>query len=110
MSVLGERIRQRRKGLHLSQESLAELIDSSQKQISKYENGEDKPSSDVVHRLSQSLNVSADYLLGLTDIPERPMRGQADLDQDEIELLNMYRRIPPGERRKLIEVTKVLLR
>jgi transcriptional regulator with XRE-family HTH domain len=110
MSVLGERIRQRRKGLHLSQESVAELIGSSQKQISKYENGEDKPSSDVVQRLSQSLNVSADYLLGLTDIPERPMRGSGDLAEDERSLIEAYRRASPAQREQAMEVTRVLLR
>lgn len=52
----------------------AELSDISgitKAAISRYLNGLRQPTAENIVRLADSLNVSADYLLGLCDIPEK---------------------------------------
>lgn len=100
MKEIGERIAQRRLDLSISQEALAELVGSTQRQISKYENGINKPTSEVLSKIADALQASADWLLGRTEIIDRPMRGQGDLTEDEIEILGLIRRNP--EKRKAI--------
>jgi transcriptional regulator with XRE-family HTH domain len=83
MRILGERIRQRRNALQLTQHELAKRLNTDQKQISKYENGRNEPGSGTLAVLAQQLNTSTDYLLGLTDVPERPIRDDRDLSAAE---------------------------
>lgn len=68
--MLGERIRKARNEAHLTQEELAEKIDVGLIQINRYENGKNQPTADVLMRIASTLNVSSDYLLGLTDDPD----------------------------------------
>lgn len=60
---MGERIRERRKQLGLTQEQLAELIDVTPQMISTAENGSKGVRPENIIKLSSSLNVSCDYLL-----------------------------------------------
>lgn len=105
MNDIGERIAQRRTELNISQEALAELVGSTQRQISKYENGKNKPTSEVLSKMADALQASADWLLGRTEIVERSMRGQGDLTQEEIEILRLIRR-NPDKRKAMFTVIK----
>lgn len=60
---MGNRIRERRKQLGLTQEQLAELIDVTPQMISTAENGSKGIRPENIIKLSSSLNVSCDYLL-----------------------------------------------
>lgn len=51
----------------LNQTQLAQLIGVKQSQISEWLKGKAKPGYDTLKNMSASLNVSADYLLGLED-------------------------------------------
>lgn len=104
----GLRIYQRRKALGLSQEELADRVGTSQKQISKYENGINDATGNVLAALARALDTTTDYLLGLTDDPDRPMRTTGDLNEDEKMLLEIYRQKSPEKRNQVIEVAKVL--
>lgn len=107
METLGKRIRERRKQLHLTQNDLAEKLGTSQKQIYKYESGENDPTAGVLMRLAYELETTADWLLGLTEISGRPLRGEGDLSEQEVELLELYRSKAPDDRRKVLDVIKV---
>lgn len=58
---LGERVKQRRRDLKLSQQSLAKGI-ATQSQISKIEKNELQPGSQLLFNISRKLNCSMDYL------------------------------------------------
>lgn len=58
--LLASRIKDRRKALKMSQKELAEGI-CKQGQISRLENGEYTPGSELLHQLAKKLNVSMDY-------------------------------------------------
>lgn len=64
-----ERLREVRLFHQFTQGELAERTGISEKQIRRYEAGESRPSSDHLEALVRALDVSADYLLGLTDDP-----------------------------------------
>lgn len=59
-----------------------------QSQLSFYLNAERVPSVESVARLARSLDVTSDYLLGLSDDPRPP---SIDLDPEETALVKAYR-------------------
>ncbi len=59
------RIAEARKAQGISQQELAEALNSSQKQIHLYESGKRDPKAETVIRIAQYLNTTVSYLLGL---------------------------------------------
>lgn len=64
-----ENLKKARKYKNLTQEQLGNLVNVQKSAISKYERGAIQPSQDILIRISEVLNVSVDYLLGKSDIP-----------------------------------------
>lgn len=56
---------------HYSQKQVAEGIGISETLYQKYEYGKTKPAYDVIIKLCKYFNISADYLLGLSNDPTR---------------------------------------
>ena len=65
--MYGQRIRELRLEQGLTQNELAQAINTTQKSISKYETEYLDLNTDMIIALCKYFNVSADYLLGLTD-------------------------------------------
>lgn len=86
----GERLRYLRVEAGHSQESLAQTLGIGQKQIWRYENGETEPDGETVALIARALNVSADYLLGLSD-EIRPLFREGDLSPKEVEVISSWR-------------------
>lgn len=107
-NTIGLRIRERRKALGMSQEELADLIGSSQRQVSKYEIGQNDPTGDVLTKLADTLDTSVDYLLGRTHNPERPLRGEFDLDEIEREAIKVLRSKPRDQRKRIVEIMRMV--
>lgn len=87
----GDRLRQIREKRELTQDELAARAGFGQSQINKYENGKTDPTSDVLARLAHELEVSSDWLLGLTDSPSDFLK-ESDLTPAERKLLSAWRR------------------
>jgi len=88
--TIHERISEMRKDRNLTQKKLCEIADITPTQLSRIENGVTETiSSDVLIKLSIALNVSADYLLGLTDIASRKNYeiGQLGLSEGAVEAI-----------------------
>ena len=64
------RLKKLRKKRHLSQINLAMELNMSQNSISQYKNGVREADNQTLNALADYFNVSIDYLLGRTDIPE----------------------------------------
>ncbi|HCC34284.1 MAG TPA: XRE family transcriptional regulator [Ruminococcaceae bacterium] len=60
---LGERIREERKRINLTQAALAEAIDISDTYMGAIERGERSPTLDTLVRLANRLGVTIDFLL-----------------------------------------------
>jgi len=102
------RIRERRKFFRYSQEELADRVGTDQKQISRYENGVNDPTADVLANLARALETTTDWLVGLTDSPDRPLRGEYDLDEVEREAVKILRSKPAAERRRVVDILRML--
>lgn len=61
--IFGDMLRKLRTENNLTQNELAKKIDTSRSNIANYENGKNKPSIDIVCKLSRFFNCSIDYLL-----------------------------------------------
>lgn len=70
MPFKGERLRSRRIELGLTQDELADRLNTTQNRVWLFEAGKSEPSADMLVRLAKVLDVSTDYLLGLVDAPD----------------------------------------
>ena len=68
-----QRIRDLREDRDLSQAEVAKVLQTTQQQYSKIETGRADISGEKLKRLAVFYNISADYILGLTDTP-RPLK------------------------------------
>ena len=60
-----------RKSHKMTQEKIGELLNMSQRSIANWESGDRFPSISTLIDLSDKFDVSIDYLLGLSDIPDK---------------------------------------
>ena len=73
--TIGERIKQRREALHMSQEALAKAIGLKDKSsISKIESG--NPSLDTVEKIAKAMRCSVLYLMGWDKSTTIPVLGR----------------------------------
>ncbi len=61
------RIRDLRTDNNLRQEDIAQKLDTTQKQYSRWERGEHKIPFDIIIQLAKIYNISIDYIAELTD-------------------------------------------
>jgi len=67
MILFSQRLKSVRKAQKRSQKELADLLDVTVRGYQYYEDGTHEPSYDRLVTLAKYLNVSTDYLLGLTE-------------------------------------------
>ena len=73
----------------ISQKWLADAADTKEATISRYVTGVNKsPNVEILINIAKSLNVSTDYLLGISDVP----RIKSDITSEERILLSAYRK------------------
>ena len=89
--TIGERIKQARKASHFSLRKLAEDVGVSAMAISKYERDQDVPSSGVLLRLSQALQVKVDFFFrpNTVSVQLQAYRKHAVLGVKEQEVIHM---------------------
>lgn len=84
MIFMGDKIKELRNAKKMTQEQLATRLGLVKGSISAYEQGTKYPSLEVLVNLCQIFNVSADYLLGLSD--DRRIKTSA-LTDEQVKLL-----------------------
>lgn len=67
METIAQRISRARRHLNINQKELAQKANITEASLSRYENGIREPKSAVLTRLAEALEVSTDYLLGLSE-------------------------------------------
>ena len=74
--TFGEKVKQRRVQMQMNQKELAEAAEITQATISRIESGLVRQlKSEALKRLAIALDVSADYLVGITDKEKSRRRG-----------------------------------
>ena len=71
-----KRLKEIREDKGYTQQELSEAIHVSSGTISHYENGTREPGTETIAQLADFLNVSADYLLGITNVNLPPKEMQ----------------------------------
>lgn len=67
MEIFKKRLIALLENIDISQRELAKRVGVQEATISRYVNGERKPTSEILSKIADALNVSSDYLLGRTD-------------------------------------------
>ena len=65
--VFTDRLKQSINERGLTQRMLATLIGTTEQSVSRWANGNRTPNADMLYRMCKALDVSADYLLGLSN-------------------------------------------
>lgn len=103
----GTRLKHLRAGKKLTQGDLAEQVGISKIQCSRYERDLAQPAADVVARISEVLEVSADYLLfGRED----PMPAEEILlNQDLLKKFRELERLPESDRKTVVDLIEAFI-
>lgn len=78
----------------MKQRALADKLDIPYSTLSGYMTGSNRFPLDIIVKIARVLNVTTDYLLGLVDEPERPLK----LSQSEQKMVAAYRTLSRDQR------------
>lgn len=98
---LGNRIRDRRKEIHLSQEKVAEKAGVSTNTISRIEGGQTAMSIEIFMKLVEILDTDANRLLGSMNLQEGDVQCQ--------EIICRIRNLKQGDREIVVKTVKILV-
>jgi transcriptional regulator with XRE-family HTH domain len=68
---LYQRLKDLREDHDLTQQDIAEILQTTREQVSKYETGKQMMGVDKYIKLARFYNVSLDYLTGIIDTPRK---------------------------------------
>ncbi len=105
--MIMKRLKELRKGKHLSQQRLAIDLNVSQATISKYELGQADPDIPTIVQLAEYFHVSADYLLEISDSKQNI--SDSRLSDTEKQLVFDFKRLDKIQRAKLLAYLQGLL-
>jgi transcriptional regulator with XRE-family HTH domain len=117
--LVGNRLKQKRLMLNMSQEYIAKKADVSTQQVQKYEKGKNRISSGMLYKLSKILDSDIDYFFeeGGANILREPdqkfsfaVDAKKEASESELELLSRYFKIlkDANLREKIIDLVKLL--
>lgn len=98
--MLGKKIRELREEKNITQQDLAKYLKVAKSTLSQYETGSRIPNDDIKKAIALKFNVSIDYLLGLTNIPntiddyiQKSNTNSYHINDDEQTLIKKYRQL-----------------
>lgn len=100
-----ERIKNLREDKDLTQKQLADILFMQLTQYRRYETGERELPLELAISLSKFYNVPIDYIAGISD---KINTSDTDLTADEIILIKNFRKLCLQDKKKLIEISKIL--
>ena len=103
----GERIKNIRKRLGMSQDQLSELASLNRVTIAKYESGRIEPGANALARIADALGVSTDVLLGREEESEiksvrKPITSESRIISEGVD------KMPPEDREKALNILKAV--
>ena len=94
MRVISERIKNLRLEKGLTQKQVAMYLNIAPNSFQGYESGRTGIVYDNLIKLCRLFDVSADYILGISDVLTRANNGDVSLNDDEIALIEAYKKLP----------------
>ena len=102
-----ERLKELRIKNDMQQNQLSELVNLKPSAISKYENGSTQPSIDMLIKLADIFNVSLDYIVGKSSIPN-PYTTD-NVSPKEFDLVVRFRRLSAENKIRIDERISTML-
>ena len=114
MTLFGARLRGIREQRGWTQGELELSSGIRRAHISRLETGQRKnPSATLVARLAKALNISTDYLVGLTDDPTPSREAICGPDEYSVMADEAYRlllRLPEGRRQEILALLRAMVK
>ena len=105
--MIGDIIRQLRDKHDIKQQDFAKFLNIGKSTLSQYENGNRVPNDEIKKKISDFFNVSIDYLLDMTSIPDKIddyikkdvterviQQPKLNLSSNEQSLIMKFRKLP----------------
>ncbi len=98
----GTKVAQLRKEKDLSRDELGEKVGTSGAIVGRYERGDMKPSIEIAAKIAEALDVSLDFLMGLS--------SELVKDKKMVNRLEDIKKLPEKEREKIFEYIDLVIR
>ena len=108
---VGQRVRQRRWMVGMTQQQLGNKVGIKFQQIQKYETGTNRISASRLWDIADALEVNVSFFFeGLDGSGEDTVSARGDMmtDKEALELVRAYYAIPENQRRRLFDLARVL--
>lgn len=108
---VGQRVRQRRWMVGMTQQQLANKVGIKFQQIQKYETGANRISASRLWDIAAALGVSVSFFFEGLDRDQFGAvadRGDIMTDKEALDLVRAYYNIPETQRRRLFDLARVL--
>jgi transcriptional regulator with XRE-family HTH domain len=108
---VGKRIRHRRWMIGMTQQQLADQVGIKFQQIQKYETGMNRVSASRLWDIAEAMELPISFFFaGIADgvATEGEVRGDLLADKEALDLVRSFYAIPEAQRRRLLELAKVL--
>jgi transcriptional regulator with XRE-family HTH domain len=107
---VGQRVRQRRWMVGMTQQQLGNKVGIKFQQIQKYETGTNRISASRLWDMAAALEVPVSFFFEGLSREEHGTHGQGDFltDKEALELVRAYYAIPETQRRRLFDLARVL--
>lgn len=113
-NVFGERLKETRESLLITQQELADKVGVSRQNVSNYEKGRNTPTLEMTGILADHLGVTVDYLMGRTDHKDYMVIGKEQLPRelvdDGLDAVSLFRGLVNKNGGISLEVQQELLR
>jgi transcriptional regulator with XRE-family HTH domain len=108
MSVFADRLKQVLKEKRIQQKELAMKLGISDRTVNSYCNGKSFPSLDALGEICRILDVSSDFLIGITDDFKRLEDKPDDVSGDILMIRRSYVAMTDKERELIRELVQTL--
>ncbi len=108
---VGQRVRQRRWMVGMTQQQLGNKVGIKFQQIQKYETGTNRISASRLWDIASALDVSVSFFFqGLEGHIPHPAAAHGDIltDKEALDLVRAYYSIPETQRRRLFDLARAL--
>ena len=91
----------------LSQQKLAEMLNTSQQTIFKYEKTASEPDISTLVQIADIFDVTVDYLIGNSELREKDVKlNSVMLTEEEIEHIRLWRSLPTNLKTNINDLIK----
>lgn len=107
---IGKKIKERREHLNITQDELAEMMNTSRVTITRYENGTRKANQDALFELARLLKVNVAYFYPDQNYPSQPQTNDDLTENQRLIAYSIDPDISDEERQDIINLVKIAMK